>query len=357
MPRRWGKTDGGGPGNQPRAPERAQQREARDVQAAAVSRGESVYAAMQRHALVAHNNRNEGHLGQTYEGVASVRRSGCDGIPNGNTVRDECGVCGDDSSSCADCSGTSNGPLEMGEIRNAQATAEGNAEEDTSTEATFSGNMVQYPDFPESRYATMQRKALEAAIRAATGAQMDACGKCGGDGTTCLDCAGVETAAINPGNSGGLLLEPSVSDTTHDVAATTHTSTNDLERGTDEAEQSADKHARYAEAKRVFRKFKGQDKATMSADERVRYSEAKDVLRQKRAEFARFMEPVFVAAPADEDEDNLKLCVVCLDRERSYAYVQCGHLCVCGTCVIQVADKCPMCRAPSTREPVKIFLS
>ncbi|SVE01876.1 uncharacterized protein METZ01_LOCUS454730, partial [marine metagenome] len=33
----------------------------------------------------------------------------CAGMPGGTTVEDECGVCGGDSSSCADCAGTPNG--------------------------------------------------------------------------------------------------------------------------------------------------------------------------------------------------------------------------------------------------------
>ena len=45
--------------------------------------------------------------------------------------------------------------------------------------------------------------------------------------------------------------------------------------------------------------------------------------------------------PREEGEETD--CVVCLDNERTYAIVPCGHLCVCGGCVGRVKE-CPICR-------------
>lgn len=45
--------------------------------------------------------------------------------------------------------------------------------------------------------------------------------------------------------------------------------------------------------------------------------------------------------PREEGEETD--CVVCLDNERAYAIVPCGHLCVCGGCVGRVKE-CPICR-------------
>lgn len=40
-------------------------------------------------------------------------------------------------------------------------------------------------------------------------------------------------------------------------------------------------------------------------------------------------------------------CVVCLERERSVAFVPCGHLSLCTECASQLSE-CPICRAPRT---------
>ncbi len=47
-------------------------------------------------------------------------------------------------------------------------------------------------------------------------------------------------------------------------------------------------------------------------------------------------------------------CVICMDAESTYAFVPCGHKCVCEDCAGQIKDKCPICRA-KIRDRVKIF--
>ena len=42
-------------------------------------------------------------------------------------------------------------------------------------------------------------------------------------------------------------------------------------------------------------------------------------------------------------------CVICLDRQVDAVFYQCGHMCACHTCGLQLkmqGHKCPMCRAP-----------
>jgi len=44
-------------------------------------------------------------------------------------------------------------------------------------------------------------------------------------------------------------------------------------------------------------------------------------------------------------------CVVCMDAEKDYAFVPCGHICVCGTCAGLIGNedglKCPLCMQAS----------
>merc|ERR1712032_1291423 len=49
-----------------------------------------------------------------------------------------------------------------------------------------------------------------------------------------------------------------------------------------------------------------------------------------------------------EDEDDSKLCIVCLDGERDHVLIPCGHICVCADCKdCYTGDdaECPLCRA------------
>ena len=58
----------------------------------------------------------------------------------------------------------------------------------------------------------------------------------------------------------------------------------------------------------------------------------------------------------DDDETIVPLeCMVCLTGERCFAFMPCGHLCVCAVC-IKVLPLCPICRtcllytSPSPRD-------
>ena len=55
--------------------------------------------------------------------------------------------------------------------------------------------------------------------------------------------------------------------------------------------------------------------------------------------------------------DDSKLCVVCLDGERDYAIVPCGHRCLCADCKAEYEGndaKCPICRVKA-KMTIKIF--
>jgi len=57
----------------------------------------------------------------------------------------------------------------------------------------------------------------------------------------------------------------------------------------------------------------------------------------------------------DEDNNNYDVeddeCVVCLARERSYIFIQCGHLCVCENCEVYL-ERCPICREYNEKQRV-----
>lgn len=49
-------------------------------------------------------------------------------------------------------------------------------------------------------------------------------------------------------------------------------------------------------------------------------------------------------APEVKDE---QLCVICLEREKEYAAIPCGHMCLCAGCsdVVRSSGRCPLCVA------------
>jgi len=47
-------------------------------------------------------------------------------------------------------------------------------------------------------------------------------------------------------------------------------------------------------------------------------------------------------------------CVVCMDKPRNALYSKCGHLCVCQGCAAKTEQKCPICRAVSGVQLVRL---
>ena len=72
---------------------------------------------------------------------------------------------------------------------------------------------------------------------------------------------------------------------------------------------------------------------------------------QQNSRGARFIEP---PPPETEDEQPFseggeeQACVICLTRPRNVVILDCGHICACRRCAIQV-DICPICRAEIVR--------
>ncbi|RDD36541.1 Mitochondrial ubiquitin ligase activator of NFKB 1 [Trichoplax sp. H2] len=75
-----------------------------------------------------------------------------------------------------------------------------------------------------------------------------------------------------------------------------------------------------------------------AAEERERIAR---IARQRRDQSNTTTDEVPVVENPNSDES--RLCVVCLTNERDVVLLQCGHVCVCSTCVSQL-NLCPMCR-------------
>ncbi|XP_064161158.1 mitochondrial ubiquitin ligase activator of NFKB 1 [Anguilla rostrata] len=86
----------------------------------------------------------------------------------------------------------------------------------------------------------------------------------------------------------------------------------------------------------------------------ARYRERRR-LRAERDEFrARQRERLRELRPGEEDEEDAvspSACVVCLGRERSCVFLECGHVCACDEChrALPEPKKCPLCRGPIER--------
>lgn len=48
-------------------------------------------------------------------------------------------------------------------------------------------------------------------------------------------------------------------------------------------------------------------------------------------------------------ESSDKLCIICLDAEKTHVIVPCGHYCLCTACSKKITkDKCPICKGNIT---------
>lgn len=73
-------------------------------------------------------------------------------------------------------------------------------------------------------------------------------------------------------------------------------------------------------------------------------------------------------APAADVVPLVQPCTTCLAREAAFAFVDCGHMCVCGDCVNQFEilrslvqtdakwqNKCPLCTKIIRNAPMRIY--
>ena len=104
------------------------------------------------------------------------------------------------------------------------------------------------------------------------------------------------------------------------------------ERGEVETELARAREAHAAEVKRVLDEM----------------ASSKSSIAQMITQFeVQFSTLIFLL----DDEDQCKECVVCKESRKEYAFLPCGHMCVCEGCaaLIQGQDRtCPLCRGVST---------
>lgn len=60
-----------------------------------------------------------------------------------------------------------------------------------------------------------------------------------------------------------------------------------------------------------------------------------------------------IATPADAMGED-KECCICLDEQKSHAFVPCGHMAVCGQCA-RGLTQCPMCRR-AIESTIRVFM-
>lgn len=78
-----------------------------------------------------------------------------------------------------------------------------------------------------------------------------------------------------------------------------------------------------------------------------RTREERGVLREFKEQQRRRMQELGV----DEGAVSPGACAVCLSKERSCVFLECGHVCACGPCyqALPQPKRCPICRAPIDR--------
>lgn len=56
----------------------------------------------------------------------------------------------------------------------------------------------------------------------------------------------------------------------------------------------------------------------------------------------------------NNNDDSQEKCCICMVNEKEYAYINCGHMCVCKDCQIgEWINKCPLCKIDG--DCIKIF--
>lgn len=116
-------------------------------------------------------------------------RLDCYGVPGGYAVRDECGICGGDGSTCADCAGVPNGRAQ----EDCAGVCNGNDTSCADCAGVLNGDMR--PD-ECGVCGGNNTSCLDCLGEVNGGAVEDACGVCAGDNSTCADCEGTPNGGV-----------------------------------------------------------------------------------------------------------------------------------------------------------------
>ena len=117
------------------------------------------------------------------------QRLDCYGVPGGYAVRDECGICGGDGSTCADCAGVPNGKAR----EDCAGVCNGNDTSCADCAGVLNGEMTRDECGVCGGNNT---SCLDCLGEVNGGAVEDACGVCAGDNSTCADCEGTPNGGV-----------------------------------------------------------------------------------------------------------------------------------------------------------------
>ena len=65
-------------------------------------------------------------------------------------------------------------------------------------------------------------------------------------------------------------------------------------------------------------------------------------LNQQQAKYARQLSQCTPSVSSDNQ------CCICMTEQKNYAYIGCGHMCVCGSCAQAWGNQCPICKMNSS---------
>lgn len=84
-------------------------------------------------------------------------------------------------------------------------------------------------------------------------------------------------------------------------------------------------------------------------------------IRKRKREDDRDDDPVPDRGDEQPTMTDARACKVCLESEAIFAFVACGHLCVCDECLRRILGspvggrRCPICRAPGAPGCIRIY--
>jgi hypothetical protein len=106
------------------------------------------------------------------------------------------------------------------------------------------------------------------------------------------------------------------------------------------------------------------DHANVIRDYELRINQKDEELNNANAQITQF-QVLFSTLTEEKDQLSMKLndeyqckeCVVCQESRKEYAFLPCGHMCVCEGCAASIQERdrnCPLCRGVSM-SIMKIF--